>query len=239
MDCLRSSRCLLVFDNVETILQSYAPTQLNRFAGQYDSDYEEYQLFFKRVLETNHQSAVVLTSRELPQEIKQRVSHDLSIRNLRVKGLTVAQIQKILHHQGTFQGTLVDWIRLTHCYSGNPLILKSVGQSIQSLFGGNITTFLKQDIVFFDEVCELLNQQLKGLSDTELDFMVVLAEQSKPVSFSEMRSQLAGNVPSPTLLAGLNSLDTRSLLEVRGGHFFLQPLLAGYIRERYYAVGKS
>ncbi len=236
IDYLRSSRCLLVLDNVETILLGCDQRGCNRFAGHYCSDYEGYRVFLKRVAETNHQSCVVLTSREIPQDIRPQNSDSLPIRGLLVKGLPVAQIQKLLQHQGVFQGTLVDWCRLANRYGSNPLILKSVGKFIQGLFGGNIAAFLNQDIVLFDEICDLLHQQLKRLSDAEINLLMVLARQSNPVSFSEVRSQMFGSISNQTLLEGLTSLEMRSLLEIRDGQFFLQPLLASYIRERYYAT---
>jgi hypothetical protein len=66
----------------------------------------------------------------------------------------------MLQHQAGLQGTLVDWSRLTNCYAGNPLILKTVARSIQLLFGGNIAAFLNQDIPLFGETSALLDQQL-------------------------------------------------------------------------------
>ncbi len=63
MEHLRSHRCLIVLDNVESILAS----QEN--SGHYQPGYENYKELFKQVGETSHQSCVVLTSREKPQEI--------------------------------------------------------------------------------------------------------------------------------------------------------------------------
>ncbi len=63
IEYLRSSRCLLILDNAETILQAGAG------AGQYRQGYEGYGELIKRVGETFHRSCLILTSCEKPQEL--------------------------------------------------------------------------------------------------------------------------------------------------------------------------
>ncbi|MBW4458612.1 MAG: hypothetical protein KME55_42030 [Nostoc indistinguendum CM1-VF10] len=60
---LRKHRCLLVLDNVETLLNS------NGRSGQYWQEYDGYGEFFKRIGESSHQSCLLLTSREKPKEV--------------------------------------------------------------------------------------------------------------------------------------------------------------------------
>ncbi|MBV9228830.1 MAG: helix-turn-helix domain-containing protein, partial [Chloroflexi bacterium] len=60
---LRSRRCLLVLDNVESILQ------VGESAGQYQADYEDYGMLLQRLGEMQHTSCLVLTSREKPREV--------------------------------------------------------------------------------------------------------------------------------------------------------------------------
>ena len=58
LEYLRTSRCLLVLDNAESILQSGIRM------GKYQSGYEGYGQLIKAVGETNHLSCLLLTSRE-------------------------------------------------------------------------------------------------------------------------------------------------------------------------------
>ena len=61
---LRASRCLLVLDNLETLLASGDPE------GSYLPGYEGYGRLIQRLAESAHQSCVLLTSREKPREIE-------------------------------------------------------------------------------------------------------------------------------------------------------------------------
>src|SRR2546421_2749414 len=61
---LQASRCLLVLDNLETLLVSGDPE------GGYLPGYEGYGRLIGRLAESAHQSCVLLTSRERPREIE-------------------------------------------------------------------------------------------------------------------------------------------------------------------------
>ena len=63
IELLRQSRCLLILDNFDAVLQSSKRT------GTYRDGYEAYGELLKRIGEIAHQSCVILTSREKPQEI--------------------------------------------------------------------------------------------------------------------------------------------------------------------------
>ncbi len=60
---LRSRRCLVILDNIETILQAGSR------AGQYRSGYEDYGELFEEIGEVRHQSCILLTSREKLAEV--------------------------------------------------------------------------------------------------------------------------------------------------------------------------
>jgi hypothetical protein len=61
---LQASRCLLVLDNLETLLVSGDPE------GNYLPGYQGYGRLLGRLAEAAHQSCVLLTSREKPREIE-------------------------------------------------------------------------------------------------------------------------------------------------------------------------
>jgi transcriptional regulator with XRE-family HTH domain len=62
MEYLRSRRCLLILDNVETILDS-------KQVGHWRSGYENYGQLLRTVGDTPHQSCLLFTSREKPSEM--------------------------------------------------------------------------------------------------------------------------------------------------------------------------
>ncbi|MFL5696108.1 MAG: NB-ARC domain-containing protein [Ktedonobacteraceae bacterium] len=62
--CLQAHRCLLVLDNLETLLAS------GDREGNYLPGYQGYGRLIQRLAESVHQSCVLLTSREKPKEIE-------------------------------------------------------------------------------------------------------------------------------------------------------------------------
>jgi DNA-binding MarR family transcriptional regulator len=231
---LRASHCLLVFDNVETILQGCDSQDIlcNHCAGCYCQGYEGYGELFKRVGEARHQSCLVLTSREQPKEIRLLQGEKLPIRVLQVKGLQLIESQDIFRSKGDFQGAMAEWHRLINCYAGNPLALKVVATTIYRLFDGSIAEFLKQNTAIFGEIYNLLDQQFNRLSVVEQEIIKWLVYNHQPVSFSELRNKLPLWVSPQALIDALASLESRTFIDKKAGLFSLQPLLREYVSNR-------
>ena len=115
---LRTSRCLLVFDNVEAILQGCdsQETECNNYAERYCKGYEGYGELLKRIGEVSDQSCLLLTSREKPKKIGLMAGEKLPIRVQQVKGLQLVDIQEIFRTKGCFQGSTAEWYKLIECY---------------------------------------------------------------------------------------------------------------------------
>jgi transcriptional regulator with XRE-family HTH domain len=235
MDCMRRSRCLLVLDNFDSVLQTYPPRAVpgNGFVATYQSDSDAYGEFLKQVGRGQHQSCLVLTSRKEPQQVQQLSGDDLCVRVAPIKGLKVAEIRQIFNDRGRFQGNWADWVRLVNYYDGNPLILEIAATTIQCLFDGDITEFLKQNTLIFDEIHELLAQQFEYLTIVDKEIMKVLATQNTPLSFRCLRSRISPSISTVMLLESLKSLKIQSILERTAAHFFLPPLLRDYVRESF------
>src|SRR5437660_2478666 len=131
---LQASRCLLVLDNLETLLLSGDPE------GSYLSGYEGYGRLIGRLGEAAHQSCVLLTSREKPREIEALEGARSPVRSLRLVGLDEQAARVLLADKG-LGGTSLAWQRLVAGYTGNPLALKIVGQAVLDLFGGDLDRF--------------------------------------------------------------------------------------------------
>src|SRR6266496_4395169 len=118
---LQARRCLLVLDNLETLLES------GDRAGNYLPGYEGYGRLIQRLAESAHQSCVLVTSREKPKEIEPLEGVRSPVRTLRLGGVDEQAAQELLSDKG-LSGTSLAWQGLVSSYAGNPLALKIVAQ---------------------------------------------------------------------------------------------------------------
>ncbi|MCA1990503.1 MAG: NACHT domain-containing protein [Coleofasciculus sp. S288] len=225
LDYLQRHRCLLVLDNVESVLRSGSRV------GQYREGYEGYGELLRRVGEATHQSCLLLTTREKPKEVASLEGDALPVRSLRLSGLKKVDGQKIFRVKGLL-GSDSDMKTLVEHYAGNALALKVVATTIQDLFDGSILEFFKQDMAVFGDVRDLLDQQFERLSYLEKDLIYWLAINHEPISLSQLRSDLASLFPLPKLLEAMESLGRRSLVEKSESLFTLQPLVMEYVTQR-------
>jgi len=225
MEYLRSSRCLLVLDNAESILQSGAP------GGQYRSGYERYGQLLRRVGDERHQSCVILTSREKPIGLTAKEGKTLPVRSLQLTGLGEAEGKEILKAKGLVEAQ-DECKKLIELYSGNPLALKIAATTIQSLFDGNISQFLEQDTVVFGDLEDLLDQHFDRLSTLEKHVMHWLATNRELVTLPELINNIVPKVPAGELLEALESLQKRSLIERKSGRFTQLPVIMEYMTKQ-------
>ncbi len=85
------------------------------------------------------------------------------VRALPLGGLDVAAGQALLTARG-IPGTDMDATTLIERYSGNPLALKLVAQTVQDLFGNDIASFLATEAPIFDDIRTVLDQQFARAS---------------------------------------------------------------------------
>ncbi|MEH2323407.1 MAG: NB-ARC domain-containing protein [Nostoc sp.] len=186
MECLQSNRCLLILDNVETILAGGQ-------AGQCRPGYEGYGQLLKCIGEVPHISCVLFTSREKPREIVPLEGERAEVRSLPLKGLNPTEAQQLFHQKGQFTGTEREWQLLIEHYGGNPLALKMVAAGTQELFNGRIAPVLKyveQGILIFEDIGDLLEQQFQRLSAVEEEVMYWLAISREPVSLTQLAADI-------------------------------------------------
>ena len=224
IELLRKSRCLVILDNFETVLQS------GKRAGTYRDGYEDYGELLKRVGEIAHQSCMVLTSREKPQEVSTQASEHLPVRVLPLSGLDVASGQQILEIRG-LHGAPADLEQLIAHYRGNPLALKMAATSIQDLFAGNIEQFLDEKTTVFNGMSHLLKQQYDRLSSLEQAVMDWLAIHREPITLTELQADFVTELPKSKLMTVMESLRWRSLIESSAIGFTQQPVIMEAVTE--------
>ncbi len=218
MEGLRQKRCLLILDNVETILRAGQP-------AQYRAGYEGYGQLFKEIGGVPHQSCLLLTSREKPREIVPLEGKQQSVRTLLLKGLNPEAGRELFLYKGAFAGTEAEWERLVTHYSGNPLALKLLAATTQDLFSGSIAeilNYVQQGLAVFEDIRDLLQHQFERLSEAEQEMLFWLAINREPVSLFELSEDLATKASKRRLPDAIQSLLRRSLIEKEGEQFFLQ-----------------
>ena len=216
---LRSSRCLLILDNMETILNAGD-------AGQFRNSYSGYGELLRVIGEAAHQSCLIFTSREKPALIAALEGVKLAVRCLRLNGSSEAAIA-LLQAKGIVGAKQ----ELCKRYGNNPLALKIVATSIQDLFDGEIEEFLQQDTLIFNGIRRLLDQQFERLCPLEKSIMYWLAINREWTAIAELQSDIVPAVSRGQLLEALEGLWGRSLLEKQAGSYTQQTVVMEYIME--------
>ena len=224
IDYLRQKRCLLVLDNVETILAGDAQ-------GDYLAGFAAYGQLIQRVGESSHQSCLLLTSREKPRGFGRLEGGKSPVRTLQLTRLATGAGHLLLQNKG-LTGPDASWTALIEYYSGNPLALKVVAETIRELFDGNIDDFLQEDAVIFGGIRELLDQQFERLSELEQEMMFWFVIEREAVTVQVLQDDLVKPVSRSGLLEALQSLQRRSLLEKNVGGFTLHNVVMEYTTAR-------
>ncbi len=217
---LQQHRCLLIFDNVESILEGGS-------SRQYLAGYEGYGELFRRVAECSHQSCVLLTSREQIAEIGNFAGDNLPVRTLPLGGLSIEAGMAILDDKG-LPLTIDKGQELVDLYAGNPLALKIISTSILEVFDGQIQEFFDQGTAVFNGIRMLLERQFERLSSIEQQVMFWLAIEREWVSVGDLQADILPAISISQLLEALEYLQGRSLIEVKAGRFTQQPVVMEY-----------
>ncbi len=203
---LQASRCLLVLDNLETLLASGDPE------GNYLPGYEGYGRLIGRLAESAHQSCVLLTSREKPREIEPLEGVRSPVRTLRLVGMDEQTAQALLSDK-ELRGTPAAWQRLVAGYAGNPLALKIVAQTISDLFSGDLDRFLQEGELIFNGVRPVLRQQVGRLTPLEHLLLTWLAVLREWTTLDTLVQVMQPRVLRAQMLEALEALSRRSLVE--------------------------
>ncbi|MEG4092281.1 NB-ARC domain-containing protein [Microcoleus sp. Pol12B4] len=204
MEFLRKNRCLIILDDVQTILSS------GQLAGNYRPECENYSILFRQIGETTHNSCLILNSWEPPREITVLKGENSPVLSLQLQGIGTAAAeifrQKSLLNPET-------WDNLINTYRGNPLWLKIVATTIQEIFRGRVAEFLKYDMLFLgEELAATLHPQINRLSELEKKLICRLCHEANSVSIEHLLKD--AELSPSELFNGLQSLGRRSLVEI-------------------------
>lgn len=216
---LRSSRCLIILDGVESILRD------GQLAGVYQPGYEVYDQFFKRIAEEPSRSSLLLTSREKIRVVSLLEANPSPVRSWQLAGLGKGAYQ-LLKEKGLSGES--HWESLVQGYRGNPLMLKLAAITIQEVFDGNVTDFLDTTL-FTDDVSDFVDNLLKRLSQVEATILDQIAQQQHPVCLPQLRESLS-ELSSQNILSAVASLRKRALVEKSERGFILPPVFSEVIK---------
>jgi WD40 repeat protein/transcriptional regulator with XRE-family HTH domain len=221
---LHRRRVLLVLDNLETLLAE------GDVLGRLRSGLEAYADLLRRMAETEHQSCLLLTSREQPAALRALEGRHGPVRSLRLVGLDADASAQLLAEHGV-GGTPEEAARLGQLYDGNPLALRIVAETIVDLFGGQISPFLSANTVLFGSISGLLEEQWGRLSPLEQTLLCWLAILREPMSLADLQAVLLAPLSPVEVLEAVDGLRRRSLLErgQQAGSFTLQSVVLEYV----------
>ncbi|MDJ0599433.1 MAG: NB-ARC domain-containing protein [Crocosphaera sp.] len=229
---LRKYKCLIILDNIEAILAQ------DKEAGQYKQGYENYQQLIELFGDIEHQSCLILTSREKPKTISALENPGSFVYSYILNGLEYEDAKKLLQKtvELKLKGSENDFKDLINQYQGIPLYLELVGKYISELYAGDINLFLNDKNKVFGDIRDFLDQHYNRLSEREKEIMNWLAIHRDPISLPELKT----NIFSKELKIGtsdiIQSLKRRTALveslEAESKQFSLQPVLIEYITKR-------
>jgi WD40 repeat protein/transcriptional regulator with XRE-family HTH domain len=224
---LKMHRCLIVLDNVESVLQVVT------YAGLYREEYKGYGELLQRIGETHHRSCLLLTSREIPREVSWLEGDGDSTRCYRLGGLGHSDGKNLLRARGLY-GSETDRQTLVDVYAGNPLALKLVSLLILQVCNGDIANFLEEEKAVISDIAEVLEQQFARLSAQEKEILYWLAIEREAISLKALQENILHHpVTKRALQEALQSLQRRHLIETRNASFTLQKVVMEYTTDRF------
>jgi WD40 repeat protein len=248
LEICQQHRCLIVLDNCESIFQGGAQV------GRYREGYADYGNLFATLGRLNHQSCLLLTSREKPLEIGQLEGVNAKVRSLLLPGLDLVGGQQIFADRGCLPISLAEWVEIDRYYGGNPLAFQLVAAAVKDIADGDvreILAHLRSEKLSFTDIQLLISQQCERLTAAERQIVGWLAIQREPISLVELESvlhptwnrQSDGEFVGASLLTVIQSLRRRSAIEVtsrldnRNQRLWsLQPVVMEYVTTKFVAL---
>ncbi len=242
-------RCLIVLDNAESIFEAGAQV------GQYRSGYADYGELFSILGRLNHQSCLLLTSREKPTEISHLEGIHAKVRTLILPGLDATAGQRIFTDRGCLPIAPLEWAEIDRYCGGNPLAFQLIAATVQEVADGDVSEifpYLRSHKLGFADIYILLEQQWERLTTEEQQVMYWLAIGREAMSIGDLTGSLHPawdrHRQGDYLLSALQSLHRRSIIFSRSApddvpwersrqrgkrHWSLQPMVMEYVTGKF------
>jgi WD40 repeat protein len=231
--CLRRDRCLLILDNVESILEGKVQS------GQYLPAYAGYDRLFRALGELPHQSCALFTGREKPYTIaRAQIVNPQLVRSMTVQGIASLAGHQLVQSYGCPQIPEQMWQEIHAHYGGNPLALKIAAITAIELTGGgdkvlDLYPMMKAGQLQFQNIDDILHRQFERLSEIEQQLVYWLAIEREPISSAQLRSNLSLDPEvSGEIINALQSLSRRCIITLEDRNWSIQPVTIAYVTNR-------
>ena len=221
---LKEKRCLIVLDNLESILL------VNEETARFQAPYQDYEALLERIENEIHQSCFVITSREKPRVID---NNSNSVFTIVLKGLKKEDARELIRISQENN----DINKLIQLYEGHPLALKLATQFIQESHI-SIAQFIEEvtragKLVVFDQLAQVLDWHFARLSEAEQEVMYWLAINREPTSHDILSDDIISS-NQRNILKTIESLFRKSLIEntEKEGNYTLQNVIMEYMTLR-------
>jgi transcriptional regulator with XRE-family HTH domain len=213
---LRAYRCLIILDDIKIVVD------------EFDSEYNH---IIQVIAKTNHQSCLIFTCRNQPDQISLLENWSSSVRSLRLFGSFKAAFSLI--QSKPLLGTEQQKYELCDLYGNNPLKIQIAVNAIIKLFNGDINKFLAQNTLLVSyHLHRLLEQQLNCLWDLEKQIIYYLAINSQLTTITDLANILP-HISRSHFWQAIERLHSRSLIQEKAGKYTLQPVVMEYVMEQF------
>jgi WD40 repeat protein len=239
LEICQKQSCLIVLDNGESIFQAGAQV------GQYRSGYADYGDLLSTLGRMQHQSCLLLTSREKPTEVSKLEGVNAKVRTLLLPGLDPTAGQQIFTDRGCLPISTPEWAEIDRYCGGNPLAFQLIAAAVQEVADGDVSEifpYLRSSKLGFADIHILLEQQWERLTAEEQQVMYWLAIGREPMSIVDLDAVLHSSWNrhvrgNSSLLNVLQSLRRRSTIssisDLGRRHWSLQPMVMEYVTGRF------
>ncbi len=229
LELLNRRRGLIILDNLESVLDDGRP-------GRIRSEYADLEHLFLRMAQAEHQSCLILATREGTRQVARIAALQSPVRSLELAGISLEEGRELFRSRGEFTAEDAEWGRLVDLYKGHPYALLLASEYIADAYSFDIAAFLREGVPMMDDLSELLAWHVQRLSPHEMEVVYWLAIARQPMRREELKEDLLTHESRSKVGATLQSLRRRIALEVLSDRFSLQPVMVEFMTLRLIEV---
>ena len=218
---LTEKKALIILDDVQNLFTS------GELAGQYQTQYLDYQNWFKILTESQHQSTIILISQEQCPEMHCSDEELYPIQCLELSGLDNTEILENKDLKDPDR-----WSELISLYQGNPKYLQDITILIQDFFDDSVADFLSEEQpILTNQMRSQFKQLFTKLSPLEQQLALEFTKIQEPVLRENLKENL--NLSSTDFINALQSLEKRHLIsKIKADKtlFDLSPIFKEYVK---------
>ncbi|MTJ19622.1 MULTISPECIES: NB-ARC domain-containing protein [unclassified Dolichospermum] len=218
---LTKKKSLIILDDIQNLFIS------GELAGQYQTQYLDYQNWFKTLTESQHQSTMILISQEQCPEMHCLDKELYPIKCLELSGLNNTEI---LENENLKDPE--NWPHLINLYQGNPKYIQDVTILIKDFFDDSVAEFLAENqLILTNQMRSHFKQLFTKLSPLEQQLALELSKFKEPVVRETLKQNL--NWSSTDFINALESLQKRYLIikiKADKTQFDLSPIFKEYVK---------